>query len=134
MVNEQDTLPTLSDAEQFRHPMWTAPKRDDQPRHVFALKGAISRALVPLDGRQNCELLIEWLAEVYDESQHHKAQADPVWLIGDMTWRRHLFATRINIKYQIEDRPDRRAHLVSQREAMKRIHEQLVEAIILSHL
>jgi predicted RNase H-like nuclease len=129
----QDTLPTLGDTEQFRHAMWSRPSSEGLTDGVYALRCAIHKATIPLDGRPNCEFIIEYLAETYDESVHHKA-SDLVWLVGDVVWRRHLFANRINIKVHMEKRPDKRANLVSQREAMKRIQEQLVEAIILSRL
>lgn len=130
---EQDALPTLGDTEQFRHAMWTPPEPGETNHpHVFALRAEIAKRLIPLDGRRNVDMLIGWLAEVHDESQHRKA-ADSVWLIGDMTWRRHIWCDRLTRQAENERRPDKRAQLVSQREAMKRIHEGLVEAIIKSH-
>lgn len=127
-----DALPTMFNEDDFRHPMWKKPDwTESLNRHVLALRTEIAKRLTPFDGRPNSEQVIMWLAEVYDESIHRKAE-DPIWLLGDMTWRCHIVCSALSTRAEAEKRPDKRAQLVSQREAIKRIHQGLVEAVITS--
>lgn len=128
----QDALPTLFNEDDFRHAMWKQPDPNEGvAHHIHALKVEIAKRLVPFDGRPNSEQVILWLAEVFDESWHRKAD-DPIWLIGDMTWRCHITCAALTTRAEAQKRPDVRAQLVSQREAIKRIHTALVEAVIAS--
>jgi hypothetical protein len=128
---QPEMIPTLEISDEFRHPMWSPPKPEEQLAvHLRALRVAIANGLIPFDGRSDLDFATGFCEEAYNATRSDLGHpvSNYLWVLGKITWLRHHWMARLSLAAD-EGQPANRQMYRRNLAVVSRLGDQFTEAV-----